>query len=261
VVKDQKSRAALFLKRGLIEFKAGKPKEAIFSLNAATKANPDLFEAQYNLGVLLLPDSPSDALAHFKVAARLHPEDGESFLGIADAQQALKQYPEAYAAAKTAVKLLKDEKLKARAQFIVGYSAYLDNKFTDAALEFKALSEQNPDNAQYFQWLGLSLYQIGDFTNAIAAFQRAVNLDPKNIDAQVNLGNAYLGAKDWGGAENSFRIAVDAKPELPEALYGWGVALVNLNRIEEGRVQLEKALKLGYEPARKALAALPKASK
>ena len=261
VVKDQKSRAALFLKRGLIEFKAGKPKDAIFSLNAATKANPDLFEAQYNLGVLLLPDSPSDALAHFKVAARLHPEDGESFLGIADAQQSLKQYPEAYVAAKTAVKLLKDDKLKARAQFIAGYSAYLDNKFTDAALEFKALSEQNPDNSQYFQWLGLSLYQIGDFTNSIAAFQRAVNLDPKNTDAQVNLGNAYLGAKDWGGAENAFRIAVDAKPELAEALYGWGVALVNLNRIEEGRVQLEKALKLGYEPARKALAALPKASK
>jgi Flp pilus assembly protein TadD len=88
-----------------------------------------------------------------------------------------------------------------------------------------------------------------------------VTLDPKNIDAAVNLGNAYLGAKDWGNAENTFRNAVQTKPDLPEALYGWGVALVNLKRIEEGRVQLEKALKLGYEPARKALAALPKASK
>jgi tetratricopeptide (TPR) repeat protein len=261
VVKDQKQRATLYLKRGLIEFKAGKSKDAVASLTAATKANPDLYEAQYNLGVMLMPDSPSDALAHFKVAAKLHPDDGESYLGIADAQQALKQYQEAYSAAKTALKLLKDDKLKARAQFVAGRSAYLDQKFTDASLEFKALTEQNPDNPQYFQWLGLSLYQLGDFTNSIVAFQRTVTLDPKNINAQVNLGNAYLGAKDWGGAENVFRAAVQAKGDQPEALYGWGVALVNLNRIEEGRTQLERALKLGYEPARKALAALPKASK
>jgi tetratricopeptide (TPR) repeat protein len=261
VVKDQKARALLFFKRGLIEFKAGKPKDAILSLTAATKANPDLFEAQYNLGVLLLPDSPSDALAHFSAAARLRPEDGESYLGIANAQESLKQYNEAYSSAKTALKFLKDDKLKARAQFVAGHSAYLNNKFSDASLEFQALSQQNPDNAQYFQWLGLSLYQLGDFTNSITAFQRAVTLDPKNIDAQVNLGNAYLGAKDWGNAENTFRNAVQAQPDLREALYGWGVSLVNLKRIEEGRVQLEKALKLGYEPARKALAALPKASK
>jgi tetratricopeptide (TPR) repeat protein len=220
-----------------------------------------LFEAQYNLGVLLLPDSPSDALAHFSAAARLHPEDGESYLGIANAQESLKQYPDAYTAAKTAMKFLKDDKLKARAQFVAGHSAYLASKFSDASLEFQTLTEQNPDNAQYFQWLGLSLYQLSDFTNAIVAFQRAVTLDPKNIDAQVNLGNAFLGAKDWGNAENTFRNAVQAKADLPEALYGWGVALVNLKRIEEGRVQLEKALKLGYEPARRALAALPKASK
>jgi tetratricopeptide (TPR) repeat protein len=261
VVKDQKSRALLFFKRGLIEFKASKPKDAIFSLNAATKANPDLFEAQYNLGVLLLPDSPSDALTYFSNAARLRPEDGESHLGIANAQESLKRYPEAYIAAKTALKFLKDDKLKARAQFVAGHSAYLASKFSDAALEFQALSEQNPNSSQYFQWLGLSLYQLSDFTNSIVAFQRAVTLDPKNTDAAVNLGNAFLGAKDWAGAESTFRAAVQAKPDLPEALYGWGVALVNLNRIEEGRVQLQKALKLGYEPARKALAALPKASK
>ncbi len=261
VIKDQKSRALLYLKRGLIEFKAKKPKDAVLSLTAATKANPDLFEAQYNLGVLLMPNSPSEALTHFTAASRLRPKDGESFLGIADAQEALQQYPEAYSAAKTAMTLLTDDKRKARAQFVAGHNAYLDKKFTQAALEFQALTDQNPDNAQYFQWLGLSRYQLGDFANAISAFQRVTTLDPKNVDALVNLGNAYLGAKDWGNAEKAFASAVQAKPNLPEALYGWGIALVNLNRIDEGRAQLQAALKLGYAPAKKALDALPKGSK
>jgi tetratricopeptide (TPR) repeat protein len=63
---------------GGMALKAGKDEEALAEFRAALRINPDLADAEYNLGSILgrMPGHEDEALTHFETALRLAPENG-----------------------------------------------------------------------------------------------------------------------------------------------------------------------------------------
>jgi tetratricopeptide (TPR) repeat protein len=251
-IKPARERASLFLRRGFILQKAGRSGEAVNAFTAATDANPDSWEAQYNLGVLLLPSRPSDALTRFRNAARIRPEDGDTQLAISTAQEALKNYPAAYTAAKAAILLLPRPEQKARARFQAGRSAYLAGQFADAATEFRQLVAADANNYTYQLWYGLTLYQLKDLPGAIAALEAATKINPTAVEARTTLGAVYFAAKRFADAETVLRGVLQQDANNVDALTNLGLALANLNRIEEACTALTRAANLGSATARRA---------
>jgi tetratricopeptide (TPR) repeat protein len=252
-VKDKNERVTLYVRRGLVQSKAGAKSEAVESFREAVRSNPESWEAQYNLAAARLASSPAEALSGFRAAARIKPEDGETQLGIATALEATRDYAEAAGAASRAVQLLTDPALKTRATVAAGRSNYLAGKNADAVASLKGA---DAGNAEAQLWLGLAYLALKDYQNASVALENAVKADPSSLAARTNLGAAYYAAKRYGEAETVLRPVVTADPRNAEALTNLGLALANLNRTEEARAALSKAADLGSNTARQALRAL-----
>jgi tetratricopeptide (TPR) repeat protein len=251
-IKTPKERAELFVKRGVILQKAGRNNEAIAAFTAAADANPESWEAQYNIGVLLLPTKPADALARFKNALRIKPDDGDTQLAIATAHDAMKNYTAAYAAAKTAAGLLSNPAQKSRARFLAARSAYNAGQYNDASTELRALVAAEPENYAYQLWYGLTRYQLKDTPGAVAALETAVKLNPTAVEARTTLGAVYFAARRFADAEQVLRSVLSVEPNNVDALTNLGFALANLNRTEEACTALAKATALGSSAARQA---------
>jgi tetratricopeptide (TPR) repeat protein len=98
--------ALLHLWRGHVLRAMDKPKTALKAYEAAAKLRGDLGEAQENLGVLLLRSGDAEQGLHaLKEASRLAPKNAKTWLNLANAQRANKQYKDAQNSYTTALKL------------------------------------------------------------------------------------------------------------------------------------------------------------
>jgi tetratricopeptide (TPR) repeat protein len=251
-----KDRARLLVRRGLLEIKLGRNAAALETFRAASVSDPGSWAARYNFGVLLLPRDATAALAEFRAALKVRPDDGNTFLGIASAQSSLKNYTSAYSAARSAVKLLSDDTQRNSARFIAGQSAYYLKLYPEAIAEFRLLVASNTQNFQYQYWYGLSLFQTKDYNNSIVALESAVKLNPNNLEVRSTLGAAYLGAKRWKDAETVLLEVVRFDPRNAEAWYNLALSVINQGRLEQGKTYLRRAAAEGSTAAKQLLARL-----
>ena len=251
-----RDRARLLVRRGLLELKLGRGAAALESFRQAAAADPGSWAARYNYGVLLLPKNPSAALTEFRAALKVMPEDGNTFLGIASAQSALRNDASAYSAARSAVKLLKDDATRNSARFLAGQSAYNLKLYPEALTEFRTVLATNTASFQYQYWYGLALFQTKDFSNAIVALESAVKLNPNNLEVRSSLGAAYLSAKRWKDAETVLLDVVRFDPRDSEAWYNLGLAVINQGKLEQGKTYLRRAAAEGSAAAKQLLARL-----
>lgn len=255
-VSAARGRASLLLRRGLVLNSIDRKPDAVAAFTAAAEADPQSWEAQYNLAVLLLADRPADAVERFRAAAVLRPEDGETQLGLAAGHDAVRAYAAAYTAAKAAIPLLSSPNSRARARFLAGKNAYLAGRTAEAVEELKVLAEADARNAQYQMWYGLALYAQKDIAGAARALEATVRLSPGSLEARTSLGAVYISGRRFAEAESLLRAVVNAEPDNADALANLGLALANLGRTAEARVALERAAKLGSDAATRALAAI-----
>ena len=249
-------KAALNVRRGVILEKSGRAAEAIVAYRSAAKANPNSFEAQYDLGNATLATKPTDALAAFREATRLNPGDGAAQLGVAFAQDAVGNHSAAYSAALRAQPLLSVPAMRVRAQMLAGKNAYLTGQYANAAAQLRGVMAADAQNADAPLWLGLAQFAQKDYSGAIISLETAVKLAPNSLSARSDLGAAYYAAHRYGDAEAVLRIVVQADPKNPDAQTNLGLALANLNRLDEARLTLKTAADLGSALASSALKSL-----
>ncbi len=250
---DKVAEANLLVKLGLLQKSMGRGAGAAASFQQAVAANPQSWQAQYNLGVSRLEAGDAQsALDSLKKAAALTDRGGVA-LALATAYDQLGQSQEALAAAQRAAGSLKDAKLVAQAEFIVARSRYHLQDYQGADTAMSKVVAQEPDNAQAQLWAGLVKYQLKEYSAAAQAYERAVQLDPKSIDAEVNLGAAYLASQRYQDAEVVYQTLVQQNPKDAEAYYNLGWALFSQNRRDEAKQAWRQALKLGYQGAQKPL--------
>ncbi len=156
-------------------------------------------------------------------------------------------------------------------RYYLGRIAYDKKQYKEAVDYFKIATEKNPNNGEYFNWLGDSYSGVGSnasfFTQmsvgpkALRAWEKAAQLNPKIINARVSLVDSYIVAPEFmgGGEDKAKAVAKEVLPLLEESLknspdnylhqywYGKISALTRIN-LERGEELLLSYLK--HTPAK-----------
>ncbi len=114
----------------------------------------------------------------------------------------------------------------ARAGWEEGVAAFKAGKYDQAAQEFSAVVEKQPeyDGGQYM--LGLTLLKLDRNAPALAALKKAYELQPDKVAYQIALGQAYLANQRYKDAAGMLqRINPASLPKSQQASYQQMLAL------------------------------------
>ncbi len=96
----------------------------------------------------------------------------------------------------------------------LGAAFYKKNDFINAIVYLKKAREQNPDDAEAEQLLGLSYYLAGRPLEAIPELEKVQTWYPSaNVDASYILGICYIQTKNYPAARKAFAKMFDVPPE------------------------------------------------
>jgi hypothetical protein len=147
--------------------------------------NPDDFEAHYNLAALLMGGgNVLEALAHFKEADRIRPNQATVNNALGAALLAEGRVDEAIAHFAAALKSRPDY---FDAHYNLGNALASKGDFHGALEQFQAAVQLNPDDANAEANLGSALAETGNLREARLHFERALRLNPKHDLARENL--------------------------------------------------------------------------
>ena len=231
--------------------------EAIERLKAAVARDPGLWEAQYNLGVLLARKGAfAEAEPHLLKASELAPNGEDVALALGEVRRRrgeldlaadglsafVKAYPDAVDARFALVAALREsgrvdeaiknarEALKRRPSDANAFAAlalaHLERGEMDTAelLASEALKAEKK-SAVAERTAGLVALKRGDDAVAFQHFARASEMDPKDTVARLNMGVVLLQAGVYPRAEKELRAVLDVETDNDEAALGLAAAL------------------------------------
>ncbi len=212
------------------------------TLDRATKASKDNYYARVALGEILAGQGKdNDAIAHYKVAASLRPDQftphynlGILYANLGKHKLAVDEF--------TAAQKIKPADVDTMVN--LGWSIYktgqddqgistlkaavaLDGAFVEAHKHLAAAYMTKKDTLATVD----SKSEYRDL--AIGEWSQVTRLDAKDIVAHINLGNLYWEAKDISKASVEYRAAVALDPKSPQAKLGLGLALVKEGKLDE----------------------------
>lgn len=252
---------------------------AIALLREAIAIDGNLWEARYNLGVVLAQSGDlASAEEQLERSFRLAEGTQEVTLALAEVQRRRGKYkdaaetlsnfvsknPTVASASMAYVSALRDagqvDKSMAAAKDLLAKkpgdaSALAElalchlakGERETAALLAKQALESNPKSAVAERATGLIALGAGDDAVAFRSFQRAAQEDPRDTTARMNMATVLLRAGAYGKAAEQFRAILAANPEDDDAAVGLATALRGDSepqrpKYEEARAVLEKVL-------------------
>jgi len=129
--------------------------------------------------------------------------------------------------AKAILESIPDSDQTTESRFLLGKVSYLWGHIDGAVDLFEKAVEANPNNSEYFLWLGRALGRKAEkamFLTAPSlagksryAFERAVELDPNNLDAREDLVSFYLEAPGFlgGGKQKALALVEQIEASHP----------------------------------------------
>jgi len=257
----------------------GRP-QAIALLREAVKIDPNLWEAHFDLGLVLAMDSDlAGAEASLKTAHSLAPDQEDVAVGLGevrrrrglskDAAEGLESFvaqnPGATDARSLLATTLRDsgqyEKAIKEAREVLVRKSGDAGALSELALchlakqereSAKLLARQaldaNPKSPAALRVMGLVQLADGDDALAFASFQKAAQEDPRDTTARLNMGTVLLRAGAYVKAEEQYRAALQVAPDDLDAQVGLAAALRGesegkaQNKLDEAKKLLEKVL-------------------
>jgi tetratricopeptide (TPR) repeat protein len=127
----------------------------------------------------------------------------------------------------------------------LGLSAYRNGKLMEAQQAFTKAVQNDPDDQESVQLLGLTLYRLGQPAAAIPYLERVRQWMPNSeADANYVLGLCYLNSRRYDDARKSFAAQYALPPESASAYLLLGNMLMNANLPEQAATAAQKALQL-----------------
>ena len=204
---------------------SGDHEEGMAQLRTALPLAP---RVHFNLGMELLNDGNFDeGLAHLQTVIALwqSPPAGHlsselpSRADVISAREIVgrtlsnqQRWPEA---AEQFRQILTIDPSHAEAHHLLGGTMFAQQKFEDAIVHYRAYLSAQPADADAFSRLGIALVATGRIDEAIAAFRRAVDSAPNSGPAEQNLANALLDRGDIREAAVHARRAAMLSPDNP----------------------------------------------
>jgi len=250
---------------------------AIQLLRDAVAGDPGLWEAHYNLGVLLADKGDLKAAEReLAQGAKLAPNAEDVAVGLAEVrrrqgdasgaidalQPFVKQYPDAKVAPIALITALREGgKVKEaieQGQRVLTYHSSDPYALSELALSNVELDEvdtaellieealkADDKSAVAERTAGLISLRKGDDAVAFKHFQRASELDPKDTTARLNTGTVLLRAGVYDKAAQEFRAVLAVEPESTDAMLGLAAARRGQGKKDDqsGFLEAEKLLK------------------
>ncbi|MBV8315995.1 MAG: tetratricopeptide repeat protein [Planctomycetaceae bacterium] len=168
---DRRAAAAAHVGRGIALATAGRTEAAIAAFRAALRLRPDDACAHYNLGLALAAGGQTEAaIAEYRAALRLRPDDAAAHVGLGIALATAGQTDAAIAEFRAALKLRPDD---ACAHYNLGTALAAAGRADAAVAAYRAALRLRPDDAAAYLGLGSALQRLGEHAEALVALRKA----------------------------------------------------------------------------------------
>lgn len=266
--------------QGVQAAKDGQRERAVSLLREAVQVDPNLWEARYDLGVVLAtagdlggaeeqlgaaaklaPDLPDVAVALAEVRNRR----GEHKLAAEGLSDFVRDHPAAVEARTLYVAALREsgqiDKAIAEAREVLvrkpadatalaelALSHLAKGEKEAAALLAKQALDSSPTSAVAHRATGLLDLANGDDAEAFAEFRKAAQSDPHDTTSRLNMGVVLLHAGAYSKAEEQYREILKVSADDLEAQVGLAAALrgeadaQHPQKLDEARALLEKVI-------------------
>ena len=257
-------------------FQQGDYTKADKEYEAVTKANPDLAEAWYQLGLCEeLTGHPQHALPVFEKAASLKKNDKDARLHLASNLMELQQPKEAFIQYKEAVRLdtnfadawlglaqashatgndslavdLAHQAQSKNPAFVpafifIGQLLIQQKKNDEAEKAFDAIIQKFPESHQAAEHFANFFYVTGKYTEGERLYKRALELDPKCVTSTAGVAGCLAGEKRFADAEKQFQKAISMNPNDPNLHVELGKVYSALEKSDLEIAEYKEAIQL-----------------
>jgi tetratricopeptide (TPR) repeat protein len=222
----------------------------------ALAANPQLVCALDGLAQVLLSGGRYDAaLDYWRQAIRIQPDAPDLQLALATATYKVAKAkqdnglsPVEGATVADAIrlftKLLRKHPDMTDAHFTLGNIYANEQRFREAADEYRIVVRQNPSNTLALTAEVKALVDVMAYTDALAPASEYVRQKPDDPSGHLLLGMVYRGLGDYAKAEPELERGVAGAPDDFEAHYQLGFVLAKLEKPDQALLELRKAVAL-----------------
>jgi tetratricopeptide (TPR) repeat protein len=271
---DPKDYAALF-HLALANSLLGNEDKAIAGYRAVLEMKPGLYEAQVNLGVLLLGrKQATEAATLFEAAVTQKPQEfrprfnlAEALLGAGEFAKAEEHYlaackldPKSAAAEAGLGRARARQNRLDEAGGSFRKAAELDAGYRDALLELGSLYEdgkqfekaieiysQFPENAAARERMAVLLIRTGKPASAVPLLEDLLMKEPQDAGLRLTYGRVLRDLKKYAAAAAQFVRVVELKPDLVEAWGELAGVLILTENYPAGLAALDRLKALGAE--------------
>ncbi len=118
--------------------------------------------------------------------------------------------------------------------------------YREAAVVYKRLADQNPQNPVYLNKLGIALHQQAALGQALKYYERASKVDPSYADAENNIGTIWYQRKKYGKAIKAYQKAITIRNDMAILYSNMGYAYFADKKYEQAISSFRQAL--GLDP-------------
>ena len=246
------------------------PASAEAEFRKALEQDPESVCALDGLARVLLAGGRYDAaLEYWRHAVRIEPEATDLQIALATATYKVAKAREANGlpavdgeavadAVHLFADLLKNHPELTDAHFTLGSIYANEQRYREAADEYKQVVRQSPSNTEALLAQVKALVNASAYTEAREPAADYVRRKPKDAEGHLLLGIVYRGLGDYTKAEPELETGAAGEPDNFDAQYQYGFVLVKLGKTQQALSQLQKAvaLKPGDKSAEFQLAAV-----
>lgn len=201
-------------------------------------------QAKQNLGMALLAGGNRQAaLKNLLEAAELDPDNETLHDAIGLAYGELEQFDKATLHLNRALQIKPNY---SDAMNHLGMVFSKQGKHAQAIELFRKAAEDfmYPSRHAAYDNLGLVHLGLRQYDQALEAFKRSVQILPNYSEAYDHMGMAYEGLQQWDRAIDSYSAAIRVAPDFPVSYLYLANVYLKLNRREEARKSVLKAMEL-----------------
>jgi len=174
----------------------------------------------------------------FRKAVSLEPEFKQARFNLVIVLLSLGEFQEAEGHASSLLSMDDDDTqaLLLRAEALVG-----QGRIDEASRDIENLLKLDPENGRAREIQGSISFENGTYLEAAQSWERALELGRENSGLRINTGLAFLNSGKLEEALEVFSEIPGGYPDLWEGYYWTGVALREMERLDEAAAALEKA--------------------
>ena len=135
-------------------------------------------------------------------------------------------------------------------KFFAALNDFISQNYESACNKLRELVDDEPNNASYHDWLGVTLHKLGRYEEALEAKRVAVRLDPDNARYHNSLGVTLHELGHYEEALEAKRTAIRLDPDNARYHDSLSVTFHILGRYEEAVEEDYEAVRLDPDNAR-----------